>query len=502
MNHIRILSLVVVFIFLGTAGVVAGGNAHTLSLLPALSQNASPSLQHSEGYSIAYSHYTIRTNLSLASNNPLSQWSENSKGAYVISVPPGSDFSQYVQPTLTLQAEFDQNAVTGEAYASGTMSLQVNETAIFTPYTSLGVAQTPVLLAHPSKDRSLSTSSSGYGPQLSLTFGSINIEYNSTQAYGAMYGILSFSYNITMQQFSETNGGTMSVSHEFPDAVSGQEYVFPGTATLNTPNPQAVVVGNGNYTTISGTMNYGNYSLTINGPNGYSKTVSLGGSSRIGKPFSYQFVPTAVGNYTVTLTNSVVQLDYQNVFGVTATMPQPTVVVESSTASGYFTQGDVVNYTVTMNYQTSDPISFIINIWDGLANQHSVVSADQIAVNKEVKPSFNSSSGIFQYSGSFTVNSEGVSAGYITISASGYYFNAQTGQYLRSVNPGVATIQVSPHVSPAPVQSSSLIGYIEAALSLGAAGAAAYFDPDTPGAKFGIIGAGAILALVFMGVIP
>ena len=504
MNHARILSLAIVAIFLGAAGIVSAGNAHVLGIFPPQTQNPDPSLSYGTGYSITYRHVDIRTNLSIASNNPLSQWTQTSTGAYVISVPPASVFSQYIQPTLTLQAEADSNAPPfgTEAYDAGDLSLNVTESIIFTPYSQYGVASPPVYLAHETRAVILVTSGSGYGLQDPVTFGAANMETNQSNSYGAMFGTVSVTFSITVSTFQATTGDfSLSYDHTFSNAVSGELYVFPGTGTLNVPNPQAVVIGNGNYTTLSGIINYGSYSLIIQGPNDFSKTVSLGNSTKLGQSWSYKFTPTQVGNYTVTLTNSVVQLNYHHVFGVTATMPQPTVVIDSSTSSGYITQGMQVNYTATMQFNTTLPVSFIINIWDGQSNQHSVNSAYQIEVNQQVHPAYNAASGIFSYNGSFIVNSEGVSAGYITVSVSGYYFNAATGQYLRSVNPGTVTIQVVPHHQPAP-PGANYLGYIEAALVLGAGGAAAYFDPDTPAARYGIMGAAAVLALVLAGVVP
>ena len=91
--------------------------------------------------------------------------------------------------------------------------------------------------------------------------------------------------------------------------------------------------------------------------------------------------------------------------------------------------------------------------------------------------------------------------GYVTITASAFYHDSTTNEYVRSVMPGTATLEVAPP-TPAPVPvSHSYLGYIEGIGVLAIAGVIAYIDPETTGIKLGIIASGAVLAMVLIGVI-
>lgn len=505
-NPARIASYLLIFIFLGSAAFIGGSNAHLFSVLPGLQENATGSMSQSSGYSVGYSHYNFVFTLSIADSNPLSQWSSSNGNSYVISVPSGSTFSQYIQPHLTFYGEFDYHGSFGETIGARTFTVTATETTTFTPYSAQGTPYNPITLARQTQNANYVTGSSGNGPQYQMQFKATTMNYNQTNQYNAMFGVIQVSVSVQLQSGTYTVWNPLQYTFGQIDQtqngiVSGQMYVFPGTGTLNIPNPQSVVLGNGNYTTISGTMNYGHYWLAIGGPGGFLKNYDLGTSTGMGHHYSIQFVPPEIGNYTVVLSNSVVALDYQNVFGVNAVFNTPTIIIQTPSSSGYYNVNETIDYTVTLHQNTSLPVEFIINVWDGQSNQQTTNQAYQIIKNELVHPSMNLTTHQYQYSGSFEINTGGAAEGYVTITASAYYYSSTTNTYVRSVNPGVVTIEVSPPVPPPVHISHSYLGYLEGFGVLGLAGVAAYKDPETTGIKFGIIASAAILAAVLIGVI-
>ena len=503
----RIISFVIIGLFLGSAAFVGGSNAHLFSVLPSLQQDTSGTISYVSGYSVSYYHYQFNFNMNIKDNNPLASWSPSNGNSYVISVPSGSVFSQYVQPSVSVQGEFDYHGTFGEVFGQRTFGITINAVYTFTPYSNYGSPGGTITLAKDSTTLQYTTGGSGQGSQMTAQFKAVNVDYNQTNQYNSMFGIIQVSYSVQLQSNSYTVWNPLeytlpSVDRSVNDVVSGQVYALPGTATLNIPNPQAVVLGNGNYTTISGTMNYGTYALTIDGPGGFQKVVDLGTSTSMNQAYSVKFIPTELGNYTVYLSNSVVDLDWQNIFGVSAIFNQPSIIVNTpAQASGYYKVGQTVNYTVTLNDNTTLGLSFIVNIYDGKPNTQTVNQAYVILSNTQFTPSYDSSTHIWTYHGSFEINAGAGAAGYVTITASAYYHDATNNEYVRSVNPGVVSLEVSsPTPSPPPV-SNSYLGYIEGIGVLAVAGVIAYVDPETTGIKFGIIASAAILAAVLIGVI-
>lgn len=503
----RIASFIIIGLFLGSAGFIGGSNGHLFSILPGLQENTSGSVSASSGYSVSYYHYNFNFNLNIKDNNPLSQWTPSGANAYVISVPSGSTFSQYIQPSISVTGEFDYHGTFGEVYGQREFTIAYTETTSFTPYNQYGSAGNTITLAKDTENVPYTTGGSGYGPQETTQFSAVSINYNQTNQWNSMFGIITVSVGASISSGSYIVWNPLeymlpSISQTQGSVVTGQIYSFPGTGTLNIPNPQAVVLGNNNYTTISGTMDYGTYTLVINGPGGFAKVYNLGTSTQMDKGFSVKFIPTQLGNYTVFLTNSVVNLRYQNLFGVSATFNQPSIIVNTNAGlSGYYKVNQTIHYTVTLSDNTTLPLTFIINVYDGQPNVQTTNQAYEIVTNEQVSPSYNSASHIWTYLGSFEINAGAGAMGYVTITASAFYHDSTTNEYVRSVMPGTATLEVAPP-TPAPVPvSHSYLGYIEGIGVLAIAGVIAYIDPETTGIKLGIIASGAVLAMVLIGVI-
>ena len=498
MKHYTIISIVVIVLLLGTSAVSVA-NPHLLQISESLSQNDSFFKTTSAGASLNYQQLSFQASMSLVQNSGTpDQWTQNPNGAYSISVPANSGalFTEGTIATVNFQAEYEVNNIIGDAYQAITLTVPVTGKIIFTPYNSHGVAATPVVYPDITTNLYIPTSTSGWGGVVSYSFPTSQYgnnfpwNFNQTNQWHSMNGIAQFILYFSVPTL--TYGG--SVLSGYNSNVYAEQYVFPGTGTLNAPN--SVVLGNS--TSITGTIMNGNYNLLITGPNNDQTKINLGsynsGTSDQPKTFNVSFKPTVLGKYTVTLTNTVVGLVETQFFSASALIPTPTIVVTTPSNSGYYSEGQTINYTVSLVYNTTLPVQFQLYIWDGALGYEPLYSNTALWIEQNifVDPTYNSTSHTFTYNGQITASSNSQTEGAISFLVNGYY---QSGTHLLiSKAPGKLQISVGKQTTTQQLPSFNWYNLgIATAVVLGVV-AYAWKTPEEMIVKFGLLGS----ALVFL----
>lgn len=506
MNHIRMLSIGIVAIFLG-ASLLAFITPSTFNQLGIQSST----LNNTQTY-VSETHTavtfgnswqdSISTSLNLqVQPNGAGQWYNGTTSAYVISVPSDSNanFIQSIQPSVTVKSVntryatnfFGSNVAWSQIDAQN--SITYTEKVIYTPYSFTGNyygSSFQVGNTFTSSVQSINTPNSGtLGSQSPFDFPSYQANENATNFFNSQTGILEFEISANATFFQGSVSGDTQTLNMFAEI-----YIVPGTGTLNPPTNVQL----GNSVMIKGTISYGDYSLLITSPTGTQTTKNIGQFTTLGKSFGISYTPVQLGKYKVELYNSVVGLTETQFFSASTLLPTPQVLINTaSSSSGYYVQGQEISYTVDMSYNQSLPIQFELYIWVGAENSQPTSGSGNYLTDGTLH-SAKDINGNYQFNGSFIIPANGKAAGAITVEAYAYYSNASS--LLVSKNPGVTQIQVGAsthHVTPT---SGFMLGKFLVALSvIIIGGVAAYFDPDTINMRVLVFVSSLVFALVYYG---
>lgn len=421
-------------------------------------------------------HYKVVASMSLQqSAGTPDQWSSDPSGVYSVSVPSSAMTTEAgVSPQSTTVTVSVQLYVNGQlqTYSDPISTFGVSVYAYYTPSIGNDAFKIPY-----NGGNGQTTYSTSVTDVTSMTTPGWFFDQNATNSYNSMSGIVMFEVNIA---FKNSGNG---ITYSMPSMVA-EQYVVPGTGTFNLPSLTAQV---GQPTTISGTINYGNFNLVITAPNGQVTTDNIGPNANLNTPFNYKFTPTQTGIYTVVLSNTMVGLTQTQVISVKQLLTQaPTIIVKTTTSTGYYLNGQTIKFEITepQNGTNFANPEFNLLIYNG--NQEPVSGSGNFYINGNVKATL--SNGYYTYSGSFVVNPNGQALGTISIVASFI-----TGNYSAGSQATHITIRVGYQSVTIPTYLAYEIGII----ALVAAGLVAAFDKTDLILRYAVFGMGVATFIVF-----
>lgn len=454
------------------------------------------------------SHINVQQNEIVAGANGQSvasveTWTPNGTSAYVIAVPYGSQFWQTIDTNIQVNHLYYTTVYGGGVFTNWWLWSQVNVS--YQQYSnSLDLLGSSVLISSHWYEQMGSTQTTGYQP---IVTAQTAVKLNFTQDnINTMYGVLTFNVHYVFRAGINTYTGNGSAAGTGTGNTYAQMYVVPGTAVLNIPTPSTVIQGGTVYFT--GQTWYGSYFVTVYNPQGTPvKTIIVPANTN---PFNVSYTvansSSSVGTWRITLTNSVVELEQQQFLDVLAYhgknsnggyLPTPTITLSKpGQASGYYTPGEVVQYTFTDTIQSSMTVTFLTYIFVGSQGQEPPQSSPNwISGLDGMNFTATTNSGnTYSYSGSFTIPSLAANQP-ITIIV---YATAHNSSGFFGSKAAYSTIDIG--YQPIIGHSSLLTYYLEIIGFTVAGLFAAYLIPDDILMKFAVFGSAIFSAVLIYSV--
>jgi len=462
------LVIVIVFLVLGMAVVIVPQAASFTNVQ--LNNNNTQVREYINdtlanfGYPGVSAKVLLNESLSVGPNPTESEiWYPGTINTYVISVPKGSTFAQYVTPNLQIvNPQKPTVNVFSNWKLQGILYIMYQQYNINSnSYSSSSIVTT------------YNISSSGsfgiYKIYASITPSSFPVSWNASQLnINSAFGILTFKTVTTFYAQSDGSAWVQGTT----GTTFAQIYVVPGTGTINIP--RTVLQGQTEY--LTGTTYFGNYYLSIYNPSGYDvENVTIPQNMN---PFnvSYQLPQNApTGQYRVVLYNSVVELVETQFFTVNyyhgpgsnnGYLPTPIIKLSApSNANGSYNPDAVVTYTfIEKGLSQWDTVYFDTYIWIGSQSQEPPSSSAKMLVYNDNFTAIYQN-GEFVYTGTFTIPSQ-ASDNYITILVYAYMDNS-TGFFASQPAHTTISVNYSPVPGPKPGELYSvleIIGFVVAGL--------------------------------------